>query len=223
MELILFQVFQRGDTNSIAHRLLRRFGSLSGVLDADPTDLATVEGVGKQAATFLALLPAVTRRYFHNRITRNQPQLNNPELVAEYLIPLMAGRLEEVFYVLCLDTQCRVLYPALLGEGTVKETHVHPRHVVETAIRHRAASVIFAHNHPGGTIHPSRQDEQLTHHLVQTLGGVDITVLDHVIVAGKDVYSFAKAGTLPHYTGFIETQGHTKASDSAKIARHSGK
>nr|VFK24864.1 MAG: DNA repair protein RadC [Candidatus Kentron sp. LFY] len=199
LELILFQVLKRRDTNPIAHQLLRRFGSLSGVLEADPVDLATVEGVGKQAATFLALLPAVTRRYFHDRVARNRPRLDHPEIVAEYLIPLMAGRSEEVFYVLCLDTQCRVLYPALLGKGTVKEAHVHPRRVVEVAIRHRAASLILAHNHPGGTVRPSEQDRRLTRHLVQILGGIDIAVLDHVIVAGEDVYSFSASGILPRY------------------------
>lgn len=204
LELILFEVIQRGDTNPIAHRLLNRFGSLSAVLEADPTDLATVEGVGKRVATFLTLLPAITRRYFHNRVTRNPLQLNNSDLVAEYFIPLMAGRSEEVFYVLCLDSQCQVLYPALISEGTVKENLVYPRRVVEIAIRHRAASVIFAHNHPSGTTHPSKEDERLTRHLVQALGGVDIRVLDHVIVAGKDVYSFAESGILPRYTEHTE-------------------
>nr|VFK57972.1 MAG: DNA repair protein RadC [Candidatus Kentron sp. TC] len=203
LELILFQVLQRRDTNPIAHRLLARFGSLSGVLEADPTDLASVEGVGKQAAIFLSLLPSVTRRYFHDRVTRNRPRLDKPELVVEYFIPLMAGRPEEVFYVLCLDAQCRVLYPALLSEGTVKETHVHPRRVLETAIRHRAVAVILAHNHPGGTPHPSIQDKNLTRRLVQTLGSVDIDVLDHIIVAGKDAYSFAESATLPRYTEFM--------------------
>nr|VFK40205.1 MAG: DNA repair protein RadC [Candidatus Kentron sp. SD]VFK45749.1 MAG: DNA repair protein RadC [Candidatus Kentron sp. SD]VFK78449.1 MAG: DNA repair protein RadC [Candidatus Kentron sp. SD] len=202
LELILFQAFPRGDTNPIAHLLLRRFGSLSGVLEADPADLATVEGVGKRAATFLALLPAITRRYFHDRVTRGQPRLDTPKLVAEYFIPLMAGRSQEVFYLLCLDTQCRVLYPALLSEGTVRETHVHPRHVVEAAIRHRAASVILAHNHPSGATRPSRQDRELTRRLVQALGGVDIAVLDHVIVGGDNVYSFAEAGILPSYREF---------------------
>ncbi|MBT8419772.1 MAG: hypothetical protein KJO08_02810, partial [Gammaproteobacteria bacterium] len=67
-------------------------------------------------------------------------------------------------------------------------------------IRHRAASVILAQNHPGGTNKPSQQDERLTRRLVQALGAVDITVLDHVIVAGEGVYSFARSGMLPRYT-----------------------
>ncbi len=199
LELLLFQVLLRGDTNLIAHRLIQRFGSISAVLEADPQDVATVEGMGAKAAAFLSMIPQVTRRYYHDRVLRDRPKLNSSAAVAEYLIPLMAGRPEEVFYVLCLDTQCRVVYPALISEGTVKEAAVYPRHVVEVAIRHRAASVIFAHNHPAGTSTPSTQDHHLTRLLVQALGPLDIKVLDHIIVASNNAYSFASEGVLPVY------------------------
>lgn len=199
LELLLFHIIPRGDTNPTAHRLMRRFGSLSAVLEADPKDVAGVEGIGEKAAAFLSMIPQVTRRYFHDRVLRDRPKLNSSEAVAEYLIPLMAGRPEEVFYVLCLDTQCRVVYPALVSEGTVKEAAVYPRHVVEEAIRHRAASVILAHNHPAGTAKPSQQDHQLTRLLVQALGPLDIKVLDHIIVAEDQVFSFARDGILPAY------------------------
>lgn len=199
LELLLFQVITRGDTNTTAHRLIQRFGSLSAVLEADPKDVATVDGIGEKAAAFLAMIPQVTRRYYHDRVLRDRPKLNSSDLVAEYLIPLMAGRPEEVFYVLCLDTQCRVLYPALISEGTVKEAAVYPRHVVEVAIRHRAASVVFAHNHPAGTTTPSPQDHNLTKLLIQALGPLDIKVLDHIIVAGNRAYSFASEGVLSAY------------------------
>ncbi len=199
LELLLFQVLLRGDTNLVAHRLIQRFGSLSAVLEADPQDVASVEGMGAKAAVFLAMIPQVTRRYYHDRVLRDRPKLNSSAAVAEYLIPLMAGRPEEVFYVLCLDTQCRVVYPALISEGTVKEAAVYPRHVVEVAIRHRAASVILAHNHPAGTSTPSPQDHHLTRLLVQALGPLDIKVLDHIIVASNNAYSFASEGVLPGY------------------------
>jgi DNA repair protein RadC len=199
LELLLFQVLLRGDTNLVAHRLIQRFGSLSAVLEADPQDVASVEGMGAKAAAFLSMIPQVTRRYYHDRVLRDRPKLNSSSAVAEYLIPLMAGRPEEVFYVLCLDTQCRVVYPALISEGTVKEAAVYPRHVVEVAIRHRAASVILAHNHPAGTSTPSPQDHQLTRLLVQALGPLDIKVLDHIIVASNNAYSFASEGVLPGY------------------------
>ncbi len=146
LELLLFQAIPRLDTNPVAHRLMQRFGSLSAVLEADPKDLATVEGVGANAAAFLSMVPRITRRYFHDRVKHSRKILNTSEAAADYLIPLMAGRPEEVFYLICLDSRLRVLYPALISEGTVKDALVHPRHVVEAAIRHKAASAILAHN-----------------------------------------------------------------------------
>jgi DNA repair protein RadC len=197
LEFLLFQAIPRADTNPIAHQLINRFGSLSAVLEADPKDLASVEGVGKNAAALLSLVPQITRRYFHDRVRHSRRMLNTSEAAAEYLIPLMTGRPEEVFYLICLDSQLRVLYPALISEGTVKDALVHPRHVVEAAIRHRAASAILAHNHPAGTVRPSGQDHVITKRLVQALGAIQIQVVDHIIVAGEQIYSFQREGTLP--------------------------
>jgi len=199
LELLLFHAVPRIDTNPLAHKLIQRFGSLSAVLEADPKDLASVEGVGENAAAFLSMIPPVTRRYFHDRVKHSRKPLNTSEAAAEYLVPLMAGRSEEVFYVICLDSQLRVLYPALISEGTVKDALVHPRHVVESAVRHKAASVILAHNHPSGSAKPSAHDHKLTRNLVQALGGINVHVVDHVIVAGELIYSFSREGTLPVY------------------------
>lgn len=199
LELLLFQAIPRFDTNPVAHRLMQRFGSFSAVLEADPKDLAAVEGVGSNAAAFLALIPQVTRRYFLDRIKHTRKPLNTSEAAAAYLIPLMAGRSEEVFYLICLDSQLRVLYPALISEGTVKDAFVHPRHVVEAAVRHKAASVILAHNHPAGSVRASNQDHSITRRLVQALGSIDIKVVDHIIVAGDQFYSFAKEGKLSEF------------------------
>lgn len=199
LELLLFHAIPRRDTNPIAHRLIRRFGGLSAVLEADPKDLASVEGVGPTAAAFLSVIPQITRRYLHGKVRHSRMTLNTSESAAEYLISLMAGRPEEVFYVICLDSRLRVLYPALISEGTVKDALVHPRKVAEAAVRHRAASVILAHNHPAGSARPSVHDHKLTRNLVQTLGGINIQVVDHIIVAGEQIYSFQREGTLPVY------------------------
>jgi DNA repair protein RadC len=201
LELILFHAIPQRDTNPIAHRLMQRFGSLSAVLEADPKDLALVEGVGSNAAAFLSMVPQITRRYFHDRVRHSRKNLNTSEAAAEYIVPLMAGRPEEVFYLICLDSQLRVLYPALISEGTVKDALVHPRHVVEAATRHKAASVILAHNHPAGTVRPSNHDHAITKRLVQALGAIQIQVVDHIIVAGEQVYSFQREGTLPVFEG----------------------
>ena len=199
LELLLFQAIPRLDTNPIAHLLIKRFGILSAVLEADPHDLESVEGVGHSAALFLSMIPQVTRRYFLDRVRHARRPLTTSEAAAEYLVPLMAGRAEEVFYVICLDSQLRVLYPALVSEGTVKDAVVHPRHVVEAALRHKAASVILAHNHPGGSIKPSGHDHKITARLVQSLRSIDINVVDHVIVAGDLIYSFAREGVMPAF------------------------
>lgn len=201
LELILFYAIARVDTNPIAHRLMKRYGSLSAVLEADPQDLKSVEGVGTQAATLLSLLPQLTRRYLIDCGKHTRPVLRTSEAAARYLLPLMAGRSEEVFFALCLDSQLRVIFPALVSEGTVKDALVHPRHVVETAIRHKAAAVVLAHNHPGGTAKPSTHDHRLTQQLVYALGAIGIRVHDHVIVSGDATYSFAREGVLPQYEG----------------------
>jgi len=200
LELLLFAVLPRVNTNPVAHRLLARFGSLSAVLEADPNDLATVTGVGRRGAQFLTTMPRFARRYTHDRVRRDNPRLTDPAAVSAYVVPLMEGRPEEVVYLLCLDTQCRVRFPALLAAGTVSEAHLHPRQAVETALRHRAASAILAHNHPSGDAAPSGSDHRMTQRIAQALAVVGIPLLDHVIVAGRRTFSFEKEGMLPKPT-----------------------
>ena len=197
LELILFYAIPRGDTNRISHRLLREFGRLSAVFDARISDLVKVHGVGEQAATLLHAMPAIMRRYHSDRLQRDSPVLNSTEAVGRYLKPLMAGRTREVFYLLCLDSQLRLRYPARISQGTVKDAYVHPREVVEAALAHHSSAVILAHNHPSGRLSPSPADHRLTRLLVNALGLLDIDVLDHVIIADNQSYSFAEMGVLP--------------------------
>ncbi len=197
LELLLFAVIPRANTNPVAHRLLKRFGSLSAVLEADPVDLSTVDGIGERGGVFLSQIPHFSRRYLHDRSVRDNPRLTHAKAVGDYLKPLLSGRPEEVVYLLCLDAGCRVQFPALLSSGTVVEAHVHPRQVVEVALRHRAASVILAHNHPSGNPEPSGSDRALTERIHAALAAVDIPLLDHVIVAGEAVFSFEEKQLLP--------------------------
>ncbi|MBF0308851.1 MAG: DNA repair protein RadC [Magnetococcales bacterium] len=196
LELLLFYILPRRDTNRLAHQLIRRFGSLSAVLEADPVDLAGIEGIGRNAAVFLTLFPPLTRRYLHDRATRDKPALNQPEVTCRFVVPLMLGRTEEVFYVLCLDSRLRLLFPALISHGTVKKALVHPRQVVEAAIRHKASGIILAHNHPSGSVKPSPEDIEFTKRLQQALTVLDIRLLDHIIVAGTETCSMAKRNLL---------------------------
>ncbi|MBF0614882.1 MAG: DNA repair protein RadC [Magnetococcales bacterium] len=196
LELLLFNVLPRQDTNALAHLLIKRFGGFSAALEADPTDLAAIPGVGEVAASFLSLIPALTRRYLEDQVRRDKPALNDPDKATAYVLALLAGRTEEVFYVLCLDQRARLLFPALLTRGTVNEAHVHPRQVVEVALRHKAVEVILAHNHPSGNMHPSAADRHLTRILLNALTPIGIRLADHLIASGDRCLSMAREGML---------------------------
>jgi DNA repair protein RadC len=122
--------------------------------------------------------------------------LNSPGAVRDYLRLLLGGRQQEVFLVLFLDTQHRVIASEELFHGTLGQTSVYPREVVKRALVHNAAAVMFAHNHPSGVAEPSQSDRHLTVALKEALGLVDVRVLDHFVVAAGQTLSFAEKGLL---------------------------
>lgn len=126
--------------------------------------------------------------------------LNAPGTVRDYLQVLLHNRDHEVFVVVLLDAQNRVIFTEELFRGTLTQTSVYPREIVKVALRHNAAAVILAHNHPSGVAEPSRADEMLTVALKQALALVDIKVLDHFIIAGGSALSFAESGVAPWAT-----------------------
>jgi len=195
LELLLFFSIPRRDTNEIAHKLLKKFGSLSGVFEADIKELVKVEGIGENSAFLISMIPQLSRRYLNDK-WRDKPELNSSSKAGEYAISLFAGRTYEVFYVICLDAQNRVNYAALVHEGTINEAPIYPRIIVETALRHKANSVILAHNHPGGSLNPSRGDIEATKVIKNALESISIKVVDHIIVCGERYVSFAERGLL---------------------------
>ncbi|AEV68416.1 RadC family protein [Acetivibrio clariflavus] len=195
LELLLFYSIPRKDTNELAHKLLERYGSLSGVFDADIKDIVKIPGIGENTAFLLNLIPHLARRY-HNDKWGPKPELNSSSKAGNYAISLFAGRNYEAFFIICLDAQNRVNYSELVHEGTINEAPVYPRLLVEAAIRHKANSVILAHNHPGGTLNPSRADMEATKTICTALESISIKVIDHIIVCGDKYYSFAENGKL---------------------------
>ena len=131
-----------------------------------------------------------------SRRMRANDQLVTPDSVRDYLRLTLAGREHEVFVVVLLDSQHRVLRCEEMFRGTLSQTSVYPREVVKTALAANAASVIFAHNHPSGVSEPSHADELLTRELRAALALVDIRVLDHFVIAGAKALSFAERGLL---------------------------
>lgn len=195
LELLLFFSIPRCDTNETAHRLMKKYGSLSAVFEADVSDLMKTEGIGKNSAILLSLIPSLARKYFTDR-WGSRPILNTSYKAGQYAVSLLAGKTYEAFYVICLDSANKVNFAALVHEGTINEAPVYPRIVVETALRHKANSVILAHNHPGGTLDASMADISITKKIIAALEPISVKVLDHIIVAGNNFRSFAQDNLL---------------------------
>ena len=179
----------------LARQLLGRFGSVGGLLGAGCTNLAETPGLGSAKLAQLQAALELARRALKEDIS-SRDALSSPRAVRDYLRLTLAGREQEVFVVLLLDAQHRVIACEELFHGTLTQTSVYPREVVKCSLRHNAAAVIFAHNHPSGVAEPSHADEILTRSLKSALALVDIQVLDHFIVAGSRTMSFAERGLL---------------------------
>jgi DNA repair protein RadC len=127
---------------------------------------------------------------------RNSDALNSPSAVRDYLRLALSGKEHEVFVTIFLDAQNRVIQVEELFRGTLTQTSVYPREVVKAALRCNAGAAIFAHNHPSGVAEPSHADETLTSSLKQALALVDVRVLDHFVIGGSNMMSFAERGLL---------------------------
>jgi DNA repair protein RadC len=179
----------------VAHGLLARFGSLTGLLGAPVAEVGSVRGVGPAKSAALAAMVELVRRSLIE-VAAERDALQSPQAVRDYLRLALAARPYEVFVGLFLDSQNRLLAAEELFRGTLAQTSVYPREVVKAALARNAAAMIFAHNHPSGLAEPSRADELLTLALKQALSLVDVRTLDHFVVAGGRLTSLAERGLL---------------------------
>jgi DNA repair protein RadC len=179
----------------LARDLLQQFGSLNGIFSATLTQISQVHGMGESKYCQLQAIFEMSQRALAEQM-QTRDVLSSPKQVRDYLMLKLGALPREVFMVMMVDAQNRVLALETLFEGTLTQTSVYPREVVKRALHHNAASVIFAHNHPSGVAEPSRADEALTQSLKQALALVDIRVLDHFIVAGNSTLSFVERGLL---------------------------
>jgi len=195
LELLLFYCVPRKDTNELAHRMLREYGSLANLFDAHPLDIAKRCKVSEKIAVLVSMMPQLAKRYFQSKWVKNI-RLVSSQLAGEYLIDLFGGRNTEAFYILCLDAQRRLNNAVLVSEGTVEEAPVYIRNIVQTALLHNSVSVVLSHNHPGGSVSASGADIEATRQIIRTFELLEINVLDHIIVAGSKYFSFAENGGL---------------------------
>ncbi|MEO6117716.1 MAG: DNA repair protein RadC [Methylotenera sp.] len=179
----------------LARDLLTQFGSLNGIFAAPLNQLTQVNGMGSSKYAQLQAIFEMSRRALNEKM-QIKDILASPQQVRDYLCLKLGSLTCEVFMVLFLDAQNRIITTEEMFTGTLTQTSVYPREVVKRALHHNAASVIFAHNHPSGVAEQSRADEMITSELKKALALVDVRVLDHFIVAGNSTLSFVERGLL---------------------------
>lgn len=189
LELVLSYAIPRKDTKSIARELLSRFKSINGILNADNRDLQSINGISKHTALFLNLLKDVSVLYMEKRMF-GRDLLSSPQVVYDYLKISLKGLMDEGFKMLFLDNRNQLIAMETLKNGTVNQTIVFPRKIVERALFHHAVGVLIAHNHPSGSLEPSQEDQEVTKDIREALKTVDITLLDHIIIGGNEFFSF---------------------------------
>jgi DNA repair protein RadC len=170
-------------------------GGISGLLNASRQQLKVFKGLGPAKQAELLAVAELARRSIGQQL-REREAFHTPGTVKQYLQLHLSHKAHEVFAVLFLDSQNRMLALEELFRGTLTQTSVYPREVVLRALHHQSAAVVLAHNHPSGSVQPSRADEALTQNLKASLALVDVRVLDHIIVGQGRTLSMAEEGLL---------------------------
>lgn len=193
LEYLLFFCIPRRDTNELAHELIKRFGSLSGVFEAQASELEKINGVSHSTAMFLRSIPNISRYYLKDR-WRDKPLIKDSLVLGNFLCDLFAGEKNEAFYVISLDSRCRLIKTDLIYRGTINETPIYPRMIVEIVLNNNASAVVLSHNHPSGNLSASEADIAMTKTMVDVLTALSVKVIDHVIVCGNRFSSMKSKG-----------------------------
>jgi len=193
---IFLRVGVRGKSAvDVARDLMVQFGSLNALFAASRLECTQVKGLGDAKYAQLQAVLEMSRRALSEAM-RERDALSSPAAVRDFLRLKLAVLPHEVFLTVFLDAQNRVLETEELFRGTLTQTSVYPREVVKRALAHNAAGVILAHNHPSGVAEPSQADRWLTDQLKAALALIDVKVLDHFVIAGSSVLSFAERGLI---------------------------
>ena len=187
----------KGNRLDLAAGLLEEFGSLKSVLEAREEQLIKMEGISRKAAAMIRMIIPFTKVW--ERINMDNPlRIGNAREAEAYCKSLLIGYRYEVFYVVCLNTKCKILGKRKISDGSISEVNSYPRIIMETALNYNATSILLTHNHPGGTLFASPEDINSTRTIQKLMNGVGIMVLDHIIVSGNDAYSMIQHGDITY-------------------------
>lgn len=192
LELLLFFAIARKDVNELAHELIRRFGSLSQVLDADVADLCAIPGISEHTATLITLCGQIHRRCQQEKVAEIR-QFKNYVDIGNFLQAQFAGEKVERTRLLCLNNRGELLHCSVVGEGSIAATEVNLRNIIKIVLQCGATAVVISHNHPAGFAVPSSEDVEITARVREALQVVDVRLLDHIIVADNDYVSMCQS------------------------------
>ena len=198
VEVVLTHGAPDKDRRPLAQEVIKRFRNLRGLLSASSEELLQIEGLTHRNVLNIQFVREVASEFLREKII-DKPTYKSAQEVFDYLYCSMRDLKKEVFKVIYLNSHSQIIDIADLFEGTVESTPVHPREIIESAIKYNAVSVIFVHNHPSGDPTPSQSDKQLTRDLVFIGNVTQIKVLDHIIIGENRYFSFADAGLIKKY------------------------
>jgi DNA repair protein RadC len=195
LELLLIYAIPRRDVKPLAKDLLAKFGDFQGVLDAPVEELAAFPGLGENSAMLLKVARECSDLYLKKKVMNKPRVCSAPDLI-NYCRMSMSGLKDEQFRVVFLNTQNEIIAIETIQEGTIDQSVVYPRKVMERALYHKAAALIFVHNHPGGNVKPSYADKEITKALVEAATSMDIEVHDHIIIGREGYFSLRDSGLI---------------------------
>jgi DNA repair protein RadC len=195
IESLLAYALPRRDTKPLAKELLRRFGTVRGVLQAKPEELRLVDGVGPGLEAFWLVLRELRAR-FDEAPLQEKVVFSTPRVVAQFAMSRLGATPTEEFWVALVDNRNRLMGWERVTRGTVDQAAVYPREVLRLVLERKAAGLVLVHNHPGGDPRPSQTDIEFTQRMRRAAAELDVRVLDHVIVTENDYFSFSAQGML---------------------------
>ena len=205
LEVLLFNAIPRANVNPLAHRLLHKFGSLTGVVHATPEELKTVEGVGNATAVYLSSIGKITDAILSEKFTAQK--FYNFETAKEYLMKYYAGQNVETFTLIMLDDNDRIISKEGFSQGNARNASVPFSEFSARLANKKVASIVVAHNHPSGNFNPSQEDDLTTEQLFLYCNMIKVKLYDHIIVSDEGAFSYFASGRLEEIGKRFETIG----------------
>ena len=199
LEVLLFYAIPRKNTNDLAHLLIKKFGGLHAVCEAPMVSLCEVDGIGEAAATFIRMVPEISRAYHLSKV-KNIKVISSCADAGEFLSPYFIGLEKEHFYMVSMDSAGKVLGVDLISEGSLNYAAVDIRKLVEIVLQYKATKIIVAHNHPRSIALPSKEDLQCTKRIKDVLGSMGVKLEDHLIFS----YGLGSESPLSEYVSLAE-------------------